>query len=437
MRNIGFSISIVLGLFLFSSSLFSQVTIEGEYRPRVLVDDGYKTIKTTDLPTLVSVSQRTRLNLAYTLPRLKAYFSIQDIHVWGDDNLYSSSGMLGNSNSLSMHQAWVAFLPNPKFEIKLGRQLFSYDDQRLLSERNWNDYQVSYDAVLFKLGNERNKIDLAFSWNSQSTTNPYFSCNKLKTLNFARVEQKSGNFTLSAIALVTGKTLSDTTTAMALMGTYGANCVYKTKQLQLRATAYYQNNLNQKSGQVEAFCLSFNAKHQLLSSKASLAIGYDWLSGHDDAHSDAAYLAKRHTFTVFYGNRHGVLGYMDYYNTIPDKGIKDLMLLLEYKPKEKLAFQADLHYFSLATGGYDWISRTELTNLNMGTELDLTLKWKIMKEAQLQMGYSVYWKTENLEKWKGVYGKESKFPQFAYLMLTVKPSWTNKSDQGKNIPANE
>jgi len=59
----------------------------------------------------------------------------------------------------------------------------------------------------------------------------------------------------------------------------------------------------------------------------------------------------------------------------------------------------------------------------LGSELDLTLNWKISPVAALQAGYSFFAATPTLEAVKGVSGTDLKFPQFFYLMVTVKPSF--------------
>jgi hypothetical protein len=85
--------------------------------------------------------------------------------------------------------------------------------------------------------------------------------------------------------------------------------------------------------------------------------------------------------------------------------------------------QADYHLFYLNNKGYDLINTDELANKYLGSELDFTLQWKFMKDVTLQTGYSFYLTSDTIEKWKKVYNKGVRFPQFAYVMLTVKPTF--------------
>lgn len=145
-----------------ASVAFSQTTIDAEYRPRVMVDGGYKTIKLATDPVLITVSQRSRLNIGFKSKKLDTYFSIQDVRFWGDDDNFSSTAAQGSTKGVSIHQAWFMFKPSDKISIKTGRQQFSYDDQRILSARNWNDYQVTYDALFFSTKQRMIRLMLLF-----------------------------------------------------------------------------------------------------------------------------------------------------------------------------------------------------------------------------------------------------------------------------------
>jgi len=411
-----FKLLLILGFLLSSTQLFSQFTIDGEFRPRVMIDNGYKTIKLEKDPTLVYISQRSRVSLGYKKDKIETYFSLQDVHYWGDDDLYSSSGVSGNTKGINLYQAWFALKPTPEIMVKVGRQQFSYDDQRILAARNWGEYQVTYDALLFVYSKEKNKLDVAATWNTNGATDAFYPKAKMKLQDFIRYERSIGKMTLSAIAIFNGYTKADTLTNIAITGTYGANLLYKTNGFDFRLTGYYQDGLNKNSGDISAYCVSFLAKKSLLNDKASVAVGLDLLSGNNDTITDASYKNTQHKFNVFYGNRHGVLGYQDFYTSIPNQGVQDYMLKTEYRLTKELLLQGDYHWFFLATKG-------KYTDQNLGSELDLTLQWKFMKDVTLQAGYSCYLASESFEKWKGVYDKSTKFPQFAYLMITVKPTF--------------
>ncbi|MBI9068922.1 MAG: alginate export family protein [Salinivirgaceae bacterium] len=411
---------------LIASSIWSQqsnLNLGLEYRPRFIFDDGYKLPKADNENGLSYVTQRTRVNAHYKNEKLETYLSVQDIRFWGDDDLYKTSGVSGNTNSLSLHQAWFLLNLHKNLQIKTGRQLFQYDDQRLLGARSWNDYQVCYDAVLFKFNDTVNQIDLGLTWNTESSKNSLFPDEKFKVFDFIRYQRNFKQFNISSIILLTGKTLNDTVETIGLKGTYGINVLYNFNDFEIRSTGYFQNNVNNKAGKAKAFCLSVFANQKVIEKKAAIGIGCDFLSGQDEANLNADYQNTNHLFDLHYGKRHGWYGYMDYFSTLPNQGLADSYLKLEYTISKLMLFQLDYHYFRLAANKYDTNNPTNKLDKTLGQEFDITYQWKIAKETTLQAGYSFFLTTNTLEQIKGIDDNPYKFPQFAYLMVTVKPSF--------------
>lgn len=402
----------------------SKLDIGFEYRPRLAIDAGYIKPQLVDESTLSYLTQRTRLNLQFKNSQLETYLSLQDVRFWGGDDVYKKSGPLGNSQSLSLHQGWFILKPHKNIAIKTGRQLFAYDDQRVLSSRGWNDYQITYDAILLAYNDTLNKIDVGLTWNSESAKNMLYPDEKFKVFDFIRYQRSFDKLNMSALVLLTGNALNDTVETIYLRGTYGLNAIYKSRGFKLRITAYYQNNINDKGDDISAYCASIFAQQELLSGKISLGMGLDYLSGQNETNTDAYYQKTNHQFDILYGRRHGWYGYMDYFSTLPDQGLADYYLKTKYQVTKTILLQLDYHYFNLATYRYDSETPALKSNRGLGQEFDFTCQWKMFKEATLQAGYSFFMPTNTLEQIKGVQGQSLKFPQFAYLMLVVKPKFT-------------
>lgn len=392
-----------------------------EIRPRFLLDEGYRTPKSINEKTYSYVTQRTRLSAGYKKNKLQAYVSIQDIRFWGGDNKFKQSGVFGNTESLSLHQAWFALNPIKTISLKIGRQLFKYDDQRIISSRNWNDYQLTYDAVLIKFVKNKNALDIGITYNTESTNNNIFPNSKFKIFDFIRYQRQLNNLKLSAIALLTGNTINDSCDQIYLRVTYGLNANYILHDLKIRSSFYFQNNLNNNGEDVRAFCFSIFAKKNVLQQKLNVGVGLDYLSGNDETKTNEDYKICNHRFDILYGRRHGWYGFMDYFSTTPEQGLLNFMLKLEYLFNNKISLQADFHHFSLAENKYDLQDGNSKINKYLGQEFDFTLKWKIIEEASLQAGYSFFLMTNSLKQVMEVNNEELKFPQFAYLMITVKP----------------
>ncbi|HPR31757.1 MAG TPA: alginate export family protein [Prolixibacteraceae bacterium] len=402
------------------ASLNAQIQIDAEYRPRMIIDNGYKNIKKPDDPVLVSISQRTRLNVGFRAPKLETYLSVQDVRFWGDDDNYSSSGMLGNTKSLSVHQAWFALKPLNTISFKIGRQQFNYDDQRILAQRSWNDYQVTYDAILFAYQAEKQKLDVALSWNTSGMKNDLFPAAKMKMFDFIRYEYTLGDLSLSALSAVTGFPKSDTLSDLKLTGTSNLGIVYKHANWDARFYGYYQYHLNTHNEKIDAYMFSFWLKRKMMDGKLLAGLGLDFYSGEDGTSNDPDYRSVNHSFNPFYGISHGRNGYMDLYAATPEQGLQDWMLKAEYYPNPDIRLQLDFHHFrnvehQLATDGLSVLDKS------MGSELDFTLYYKIIDAVTLQAGYSFYVTTPAFERYKKYSGETNPFLQFGYVMCVVKP----------------
>lgn len=414
-----FLLFINLTLASFSFSQQKEVKIGVELRPRFILNNGYSTpILKKDNPDSY-FTQRTRMFIAFNKEKISANVSFQDVRIWGNDNLYNSRGIYGNTNSITLFAGWFKYQFSPKISIKTGRQIFCYDDQRILAKRSWNDYQVTYDALLLQWKNFDNKLDMAFSWNANNKKTSFLETTKFKLLSFLRYEKQRGNFNFSGIAVVTGNTITDSTSDIFYRGTYGLYARYKSKKNSITLSGYYQNNLNNIGKNTSAYCISVFLNRELLFNNSDISIGVDLLSG-QDATKTGEYQTTNHRFDLLYGKRHGFYGYMDYYNTTPQQGLQDYYLKFNSSIK-KINFGIDYHYFRLSSAVYK-INTTNNLSENLGHELDFTIKTDILKIVKLQAGYSFYLVTNTLKQIKELQCQEVKFPQFFYVMVTVTPS---------------
>ncbi len=390
--------------------------IGAELRPRFILDNGYKKPKTLNEKPVPYISQRTKLNLGFENSSFEMYVSFLDIRLWGDDNNYSSSGAFGNTGSTFLHQAWARINLTKNLSLKAGRQILSYDDQRILSARNWKDSQLSYDALLAEYNTGNHRVHLGLSYNADNKSVLTFPAQKFKTIDFLHYRFKREGLTLSALALASGNTLSDTTEQLLYRGTYGSNASYKTDNYNVQLSAYYQHNLNNISGDISAFYISAYAEHSL-AEKINFGLGYDYHSGNDEISTSAS----DNWFDILYGGRHGWYGYMDYFITAPDQGLQDYMAKLSYSHTKNLSIHFDLHYYSLAVDKRDYNNPSVKLNRQLGQELDIKIKWILSEPATLECGYSFYKPTNTLKQIKNLHEQDIKTPQFFYFMITLKP----------------
>lgn len=412
---------IFLAILLSSTLVQAELTVTLGLRPRGEFRQGYKSLALADQPAAVFVSQRSRLGIKVESSELKAAFILQDVRVWGDESQYSSSGVTGDAASLDLKEAWIEHISPKGLNVKIGRQEFNYDDQRLLSQRNWNQAGVNYDALLLKYQQPKYRLHLALSLNNE-TANRFgnlYPADKMKTLNFIYF-QTSGNekLSLSAIALGSGYTAHDSSEVIYMRGSYGVNLVHRSNRQDIRAAAYYQNGRNRSGQQVSAYLLSLDWRYRI--HPISFGGGAVCLSGQDAAKQDSQYQKRDHLFDIIYGARHRYYGLMDYFSNLSagtgKGGLIDVYSTLEL-PLNRVRHQLVLHLFHLhsrvrhAGGG-------PILDSYLGSELDYSFTAVISDALTLQGGYSAMLPSESLELIQGLNAGESEYSHWGWLMLT-------------------
>jgi hypothetical protein len=407
-----------------------QFTLKGEFRPRFEYMAGYGKIQSADdEPTLI-ISQRSRLSAYYQDGIFTSGIGIQDVMVWGDEDKYSYTGVFGNKSSIDLNEAWLGIKPYQKGLFKVGRQYWAYEDQRLLAKRGWNQSEIKYDALLYQHYGKSFQADAGFSWNNdieKNTGNEYPSA-KMKSLNFIYLKKPINDWLyVSAMALASGFTASDTVSDINWSGTYGAYAVMKKDALSALASGFYQNGSNRKGMAKQAYMFSFSVDY-LLKNRYSFGAGLDYLSGQNQKNTDVDYNNKDHAFDNLYGARHSVYGHMDLFNNLPkatsDGGLVDIFLRLKYNPVENTRISADFHFFSLQNHVLDkGMEEISFLSKNLGGELDLNASWDISKVFNITGGYSFFLVTGTMEKLQGIEPGTSRFPSWVWIMITAKPTF--------------
>ncbi|MCF8236128.1 MAG: alginate export family protein [Bacteroidales bacterium] len=406
-----------------SNKVYSQFLLKAELRPRAEFRHGYKKLAEENAEPAIFVSQRSRLMFYYQSKSLDAGFSIQDVRVWGDEGLYSSTGVFGDHASIDANEAWIGLKPFTNFYIKIGRQYFDYDSKHLLWNRNWNQHSLSYDALLLQYEMKKTSIDLAFSLNNkrENIFENYFEAQKIKTMNFLHIEQDLSNrLSGSLMFMLTGYTPSDSSSIIFSRGTYGLYFNYRHPNVQAELAGYYQNGKNRHGTEVQAHFLF--SRIDYLTGVFRFGAGYTVISG------NKINTARDNLFDIFYGARHRYYGLMDYFSNIPagtsNSGLQDLMLTASVFPFKNTSLSIDYHLFStqqtlvLLPGHSD---PAEMKGA-LGSEFDFHFSVDFRSDINLRGGYSLMFPTDNLRQIQGIQQDETGLSYWGWLMLTVKPT---------------
>lgn len=407
--------------------------ISAEFRPRFELNHGFGQVPLkTDVATAF-VSQRTRLNVSHKSANADFYFGLQDIRVWGDENQASRTSTQLNTLSLGIHQAWVGLKLSNNDYLKIGRQEFHYDDQRLLSARNWPQYGQTYDALLFRRQKNEWLFDLAVSYNNDATKqgsgfgNNYFLVdpieNRIRTLNFAYLKRNFGKNTyLSGLAIFSGYQKEKQSNTIYMMATLGGHFSTQGKNSDFKANYYVQRGKSQKGKDMHSYFFTAEGGYRI--ARTRLGFGVDVLSGNDGTNTSAEYLKREHSFDLLYGVRylrHGRLNQYVLPSSTSGGGWVDIYPSISRQTKKFGTFLAEWHSFYLHRPVVNPLNNTQVLKGSLGGELNLVWNYDINKNLNLNAGFARYWANDNFAYVKKVEPDKLATPWWGWLMLTYKP----------------
>ena len=106
----------------------AQFSLDGEFRPRTEYRNGFGSIIADDADAGFGIATRARLNAGFKTDAYSFYLSLQDVMVWGENRQILP---YDQNNSFAIFQAWADIKLGEGFSTKIGRQVLSYDDQRI------------------------------------------------------------------------------------------------------------------------------------------------------------------------------------------------------------------------------------------------------------------------------------------------------------------
>ena len=418
---------IILGLLLsFIQLAQAQFTLDGEFRPRAEYRHGFGSIIPEAAEPGFGISARARLNAGYKTEAYTLYLSFQDIMVWGENRQILP---YDQNNSFAVFQAWAELNLGSGWSTKLGRQVLSYDDQRILGGLDWAQQGRNHDAALIKYKKDKFALDLAFAFNqdysnptgfvsvgNQYNTSGFFS---YKTMQMAHLSQAWGNFSGSLLLMNNGfqndaSGLND----VANLQTIGTYLKYNKGAFGLAANAYLQTGeaiYGTSYKDVSAYLLGLDLTYKT-SDKVTLGAGVEVISGNDE--TDAS---KTGAFFPLYGTNHKFNGFMDYFyvgNHANSIGLFDVHVSANFKLGETSSLLVKALNFS---GEQDLTSGEK----SLGTEIDLVYK-KQFKGYALVAGYSHLFPSDGMYELKGVTEADAASGQnWAWAMIVIKPKFIN------------
>jgi hypothetical protein len=469
----------------FSTISMAQLTMTAQVRTRSEFRQGQGTlIESHQTPSLFT-SQRTRLNIGYTMDHLKLFTAIQDVRVWGQD---ASTISNNDGNRLYLHEGWGEIIFNDttylkkikNLSLKIGRQELVYDDERLLGNLNWLQQARRHDAAILKFSHKSWTADLGAAFNQQreqkNTGNLYtgvpltvpgtdtvnvaapagsnFIGTMYKSMQFLYVAKEIAFTKVSFLFFkddfqkpATSKTppggfMKGTNDRVTIGGNIFATILRKHK---VDATFFYQGNKDKSGNTMDAYMACLSTQFAF-GRKFTTGPGVDFLSGNNSRQTTTV----NHRFDPLYGTPHKFWGYMDYFyvadpygykgNNNKSPGLLNFYWKSKYRLRDNMIASLDLHEFYTGNTVADELSPGASQNLNrrLGTEIDFVLTYNMTKQIGIELGYGLMLATQTMDQLKRTGaqtagpaaipgGKDVPFVNkkdignWAYLMITIRP----------------
>lgn len=416
-------------LFIIPSIVSAQtVVIDGEIRPRIEDRDGLtKPLLTTNDPGISSI-QRTRLGATFTTGLLSTKITLQDSRTFGQYPNASSDATTG------IFEAWAEMLLMPGGSLKIGRQVLKYDDNRLFSGSDWSNTGTSHDAAVFKYCVNDFQGHLGFAYNnntiisSEAYYKPVANYRFLGYVWLTKDIVKGLNVSLIGV----DEGVQDTTGTkngvnyvkinMNHAFTFGGNLKFSdaTVPVSAIATAYFQTGNNSTGSKMNGKMLAVKVDYKFIDA-ISANIGTDYISG-DNNSTDG----MQSNFKKLYGTDHSFNGSMEYWKVPLTQGLLDYYGGITSQITKELSFAGTYHVFNSEYAGKN--KKGIAFGTDLGSEIDLTLNYKLNIWATVQAGWSTYFTNKNTLIAKDMMNSATvvpaiRTPQWAYIMFTIKPKF--------------
>ena len=386
-----------------------------QLRPRFEYRNGYKNLIPIDEQGTAFISQRSRLNLNYNNEKLKTKITFQNIRTWGD----AATTATTDKNGIAVFEAWAQYELSSNWSTRIGRQVISYDNQRIFGEIDWAQQGQSHDAALITFNRKNNQLDLGFALNSNSENQlapktPYLT--NYKTMQYAWYHKRLNQVGMSLLLLNTGYEFQKTLTELEVdyKQTFGTYLTFNEKHWDINLGLYGQTGQS-ADRKVKAWYAGAYLGYAT-SKEFKLGLGHEILSGKDQ--ND--FSADSKSFTPIFGTNHGFNGFMDYFyvgNHQNNIGLNDTYLKLNYTvSKWQLALIP--HVFHAPNRVVD--ATNQKMDAYLGTEIDLTATYTLRKDIIAMAGYSQMFSSSTLERVKTV-ANAADTNNWVWVMLSISP----------------
>lgn len=386
----------LLSLLTFLIAIYStaqELQIDADLRARFEYRHGFNDLFPDGAHPAAFVYQRTRLNIGYRAEKLHLFMAVQDVSIWGDTRQILA---IDGNDSFSLFQAWTELQLGDNWSTKVGRQIISYDDERIFGGLDWAMQGRFHDAALLKFKKDGIMVDIggAFSQEQERNEGNGFTIQGFftyKTMQYTYLKKSWENSTLSFLFLNTGfqnftEADNPVPDGVTYRQTTGSHFKFPFQEVSITGSAYYQFGKANTSVDLGAYQISLEGTYR--PKKVLYGLGIEMLSGTDQAGN-----FKNRSFFPLYGTNHKFNGFMDYFyvgNHANNVGLNDLYAKTVIPTGDESTLLIKGHYFTANAALLD-----DADN-HLGTEIDLVFTKQLMPYVSLNLGYSHMFATTSM-----------------------------------------
>ncbi len=415
------------------------------------------------------VVQRVRLTFDFDVNKnVAAKVILSDNRTFGSEQ--STLAGTGNKNDINMTAGYVdlkglgdisSLLEN--VTVRVGRWQMFYGDHRLIGHLNWTNSGRAWDGAKVRWDNKKGSWVDFFATvvqedhtgaNAGDTTGPSTSgdTDELFWGLYTHFKTPLEGIDVEPYLIIRDRSHDTAEQAGEKRWTSGARIVgkkipwlpgvdFKAEQAwqtgQDRATGSSNPGIaieNRDSDPISAFAGAWGAGYTFSNVPWSPRVGYQYVFASGDERPDNG---SAETFDQLYPTGHARLGYMDMHGWM---NIKAHEIQFSAKPTKKLLIKADLWFFEADEEVDNWYSVAGGTNRQgadqaliigqngsaattisvddeYGSELDITVKYKLFKNFGVVAGYSHYFTGDFMEDTNNGLERDM---DWAYLMTSLK-----------------
>ncbi|HLF34778.1 MAG TPA: alginate export family protein, partial [Cyclobacteriaceae bacterium] len=339
--------------------------------------------------------------------------------IWGQQD-----PRLTSPANIQVFEAWAEPYFTPNFSVRLGRQVLSYDNQRIFSVNNWRTGGQSHDAVNFRFNSRRLVSEFAAAFNqlSDRTFGTDFRPSGFTNYKFLAVNYLRCNIgncvTLTAINAADGYQNSQDAKSLDMRFTDGGRIEIEKGKYYLTFSGYYQSGKNPAGAKLLAWYLQPEARYTS-PFNLKIRLGTEVFSGDRPGSPGVA----DHSFVPLYGTNHQFNGFLDLITNFPDHTGRAGLINPYFSFTQSLGKKLEIRTDFLTFYSKEQIVQNDVRlEKYLGFENDWLVGYKPGNFTKADIGMSWALITESLATIRNSgTGAADHNPTFIYIILAFTP----------------